>query len=1013
MKWVPPARLAADFEFLRPLGHGGMGHVFLVRHLELDRLAAIKLIKGAEEPARVRRFLREARALGRVEHPTIPKVFSFGETDQGPYLEMEWVQGKNMADMPEDADPMPWMLQVAEGLEAVHAAGLVHRDVKPDNILVTDEGRAVLVDFGLAFDSSQDRLTQSGQFVGTLAYLSPEVLQSQPPSPASDWFAWGVTLFYMYERQVPYALPLVVQAAGGLPLPPLEFRRLDPESAEAEVLRQALSKDPEARPRSRADVEQLLARLPTPPEDTSPSAVDFRRDSGPATQMSGASLTAPALALADTQTPATLLRSRALASVMGVGLALLAGMLLLPVLGTAPPVAPSPPAPVSPVADPSPAGPPAGSPDPTPLPSPLPTPAEPSPPTTTPGRPKATPTPTPVAPLSSPPPLSPPDGPPPSPGDLPAGAVLRLGSARLRHTEAATVARFSPDGAWLASAGYDNQVLLWEAATGDLRGRLGGHGRVVYDLDFHPDGELLATGGDDGAVHLFEVATGTRRARYATDLGEVRSLRFAAGGTELLVGGADGRLLRLATADGAPRPTPPLPAPGDRPRPPVLAPGGAGVVVQQGDKLVLLDGTRGPVGRPLPATRVRGGVALAPDGHTLAVPDQDADIHVVDMRQARITATLRGHEDAPVALAFSRDGTWLASASLDRSIRVWDTATGHQAWSFPTRDPWIGGLGFSPDGGQLVAAVGGRLRVFDLAGGRELFQDHGHQAAISAMAFAEGGRTLVTAGADGRVQTWDLSTGTWSQELGRMEKPVSALAIDGDTVLTGGADPDVVRWDLGLGGERARLGGHGSGVEAMAMSPDGTTLASGGRDGTLLLWDMGAADPLPRQWLDAHDGAVTAIAWDPASAWLVTAGADGELHTWDARGGDLRGALVVPGGGPAALAVTPDGQALLGAGRDGSVLRWRCTSLGPAAAEPARWAGHAGPVRTLAIQPDGAAVISGSDDGLLVRHRLPGGEPDLRWQSHQGKVGQVLVAPRGGRVASGGEDGTVLLWDLR
>ena len=576
-----------------------------------------------------------------------------------------------------------------------------------------------------------------------------------------------------------------------------------------------------------------------------------------------------------------------------------------------------------------------------------------------------------------------------------------------------TVARFSPDGSWIASAGYDNRVLLWEAKDGRFRGRLDGHARVVYDLDFHPRGELLATGGDDGAVHLYEVTTGTRRARYPTALGEVRALRFADGGATLLVGGADGRLLRLATEDGTPRPAPAVPAPSARTRAPVLAPGGEAVVVQQGDRLVLHDLDRGALGKPLPAARVRGGMALASDGHTLAVPDQDAEIHVVDMRRARISATLRGHGDAPVALAFSPDGRWLASASLDRSIRVWDLEDGSQRWRFAAADPWIGGLDFSTDSSRLVAAVGRRIRLFDLVGGREIFQDRAHSGGLRCMAFAEGGRTLVTAGGDGIVQTWDLSTGTWSQELGRHDRPVEALTVDGGSVLTGGADADVFRWDLSLGGELARLGGHGSGVQSMARSPDGSTLASGGRDGTLLLWDLRATEPYPRQWLDAHDGAVTAIAWEPSSRWLVTAGADGKLHVWDADSGDPRGQLDVPGGAPGALAVTRDGAALLAAGRDGSVLRWGCNGQGPVAGTATRWAGHSSPVRALGLLPEGRGVISAGDDGLMVRHRLPGGEVDLRWQSHQGRLAQVLVAPRGGRIASGGEDGTVLLWDLR
>jgi len=176
-----PAPLDSQFELLRTLGKGGMGEVFLCRDPKLSREVAVKVLRGADEGEQRHRFLREADALARLKHPNILTVYDSGMASGWPYLVMEYLQGRSLDALGPGQDPIPPLLQVAEGLEEVHRAGLIHRDVKPANMVLTDQGRAVLVDFGLVFDPRRTSITKERKFTGTMAFLAPEVLQGSEP----------------------------------------------------------------------------------------------------------------------------------------------------------------------------------------------------------------------------------------------------------------------------------------------------------------------------------------------------------------------------------------------------------------------------------------------------------------------------------------------------------------------------------------------------------------------------------------------------------------------------------------------------------------------------------------------------------------------------------------------------------------------------------------------------------------------------------------------------------------
>jgi serine/threonine protein kinase len=264
------ARLAAGSEFggfriERALGHGGMGIVYLARELRLDRLVALKVIRpelAGEESFRAR-FRSETLTAASVEHPRVVTVFGAGERDGLLYVAMRYVPGRDLgrliaADGPLAAeDAAELIAQVADGLDAVHAAGLVHRDVKPANVIVegspADDGSAAfLTDFGLAKAmASTTGLTATGEVIGSVDYMAPEQIEGQRVDARTDVYALGCVLFHAVSGKVPFPereSSAKMWAHLNEPPPAAAGRVLDP------VIRRAMAKDPARRFPSAGDL---------------------------------------------------------------------------------------------------------------------------------------------------------------------------------------------------------------------------------------------------------------------------------------------------------------------------------------------------------------------------------------------------------------------------------------------------------------------------------------------------------------------------------------------------------------------------------------------------------------------------------------------------------------------------------------------------------------------------------------------------------------------------------------
>ena len=256
--------VAGRYEIRAPLGHGAMSVVDLAHDVELGRDVALKRL--AENLARDddlrARFLREARLAGRLHHPNVVAIFDCGEDGGRPYIAMEHVDGETLAELVERAGPLPpdeaarLGVQACRALAAAHDAGLVHRDVKPQNLLLGRDGTLKLGDFGIAFGLEGTRLTVAGTVLGTAAYLAPEQARGEEVTAAADIYGLGAVLYELLSGRPP-RVPRTLAELGDATTAIAPLTGVNGHLGD--IVMRCLDADPSARPASAAELARELA----------------------------------------------------------------------------------------------------------------------------------------------------------------------------------------------------------------------------------------------------------------------------------------------------------------------------------------------------------------------------------------------------------------------------------------------------------------------------------------------------------------------------------------------------------------------------------------------------------------------------------------------------------------------------------------------------------------------------------------------------------------------------------
>src|ERR671933_732483 len=246
------------FRLEEKIGAGGRSTVYRAFDPTLERWVAIKLMHRdiSTDPDQLERFRREARAVARLNHPHLVTVIDAGEDEGTPYIVFEYVEGETLKDRIRRLGRLPvpeavaYAIEIGRALSAAHAQRLVHRDVKPQNVLIDSEGRAKVTDFGIARSLESDGLTKTGRVLGTTDYVSPEQAMGHDVDARSDIYSLGVLLYEMLTGEPPFKAETVVGVAMkhvNEPMPDTQTERPDASAALARVLENATSKDPSRR----------------------------------------------------------------------------------------------------------------------------------------------------------------------------------------------------------------------------------------------------------------------------------------------------------------------------------------------------------------------------------------------------------------------------------------------------------------------------------------------------------------------------------------------------------------------------------------------------------------------------------------------------------------------------------------------------------------------------------------------------------------------------------------------
>jgi eukaryotic-like serine/threonine-protein kinase len=980
----PDRRVGKKYVVAGHLGTGGMGMVLKAYDTVLDRWVALKFLKAVGDEKAREYFDREARLAAGLSHPHIASIHEVGEHHGQPYIVIEYIDGESLHAARKRMnldDALRAMRNVCDALAYAHGKGVIHRDMKPGNLMLSRSGRIYVMDFGLAkqtvVDGESESLGGSSVVVGTAEYMAPEQARGRADAQ-SDVYGIGAILYELVTGRPPFtgetSTDILLQVVNQEPVWPRKLTPGVPEDLEAIILH-ALEKDKRHR---YAGVAQLLedlqafldrnplrhARHPTfsyvlakrirkqPLLWAFGSAMILAVAGGAAFGvywLARAKYEAEEKARVEAEGRARteiqrLKAERSLAQVYvdraqgayrSRDLAQM-GVYLANALATHPDSVP--PAVVQDLERRT-------------------------------GRL--------VWCLEAGEPVTACAVAPDERTVLLGGEAGRLSEHDLftgrelrrfpGHEGSVLGITYSPDGLRAATAGADRTVRLWDLTRGAGETIFRAHERFALSVAFSPDGRRLYSSSDDRTVMVWDAGVTAPVRTYRGHTGGVNAVSVGPGGA-LLATASDDHTVRIWSDSGE---TPP----------------------------VVLEGHLDDVSRTL----------FTPDGKGVLSSGGDGVVHLWDLATRQITRTLRGHQGSVTALALSRDGTIAVTGGADNTLRVWDLRFGQEIAVSTLHRGTVADVR-TVEHGRYVLSCGrdGRALLWERPASREARDLPRSPSIVRKVAFHPGGRFAISAGDDGTVRRWDTydgsAAGTWTGHTA----PVTGVAWspDGRWAVSGSHDETLRIWDGASGKEQAVLKGHRSLVWGVGVSPDGRWILSGGADRDVHLWDRLKGGPA--RLLQGHADVVNTFAFSPDGRRAVSAGNDRTAIVWEIPEGRELRRLGRHRGPVTDVAFSADGRKVVTAAWDDDVLVWNADDASP----PLRLPGHADGSNVALFSADSRTVVSGGRDGTIRLWDLATARETRRIPAHHGRVYGLALSPEGSRLLSCGLWGMTRMWDL-
>jgi WD40 repeat protein len=400
--------------------------------------------------------------------------------------------------------------------------------------------------------------------------------------------------------------------------------------------------------------------------------------------------------------------------------------------------------------------------------------------------------------------------------------------------------------------------------------------------------------------------------------------------------------------------------------------------------------------------------AFSPDGARIVTASVDKTARIWDAATGNEIKVLRGQETAVLSAAFSPDGTRIVTALLDNTARIWNTATGNEIQVLRGHESAVVSAAFSPDGTRIVTASADKTaRIWDAATGNEIKVLRGHEGVISSAAFSPDGTRIVTASNDKTARIWDAATGNEIKVLGGHNGFVSSAAFspDGTAIVTASWDKTVRIWDAVTGNEIKALRGHESAVASAAFSPDGAHIVTASADKTARIWDAATGKEI--KLLRGHEDYVNSAVFSPDGTRIVTASNDNTARIWDAVTGNEIRVMRGHDGFVSSAAFSPDGTRIVTASFDSTARIWDAARGN----EIRVFRGPENPLFSADFSPDGTRIVTASSDNTARIWDAATGNEIKVLRGHDGFVSSAAFSPDGTAIVTASFDNTARIWD--